>query len=79
MLGDLTAERTHIKDDNRLRFYMSLRNKDLIYYFYSIFKSYVKTGPKIINWELNKLTKGLYTKIRFFIFTLKFQMFDWVI
>ena len=54
MLGDLTSERTHLNGNTRLRFYMSLKNKDLIYYLYSIFKPYVKTEPKIYNRKLNK-------------------------
>lgn len=58
MLGDLTSERTHLNGKTRLRFY-SLKNKDLIYYLYSIFKPYVKTEPKIYNRKLNKLTKDL--------------------
>jgi hypothetical protein len=56
MLGALTAERSHITGNTRLRFYMSSVNKDLIYHLYSIFNSYVKTGPKFINRKLNKLT-----------------------
>lgn len=68
MLVYLTAERTHIKGNTRLRFYMSLKNKDLIYHLYEIFKSYVKTEPKVINRKLNKLTKGLHTDICFFYF-----------
>ena len=47
MLGDLTAERTQITGNTRLRFYMSLKNKELIYHLCSIFQSYVKTEPKI--------------------------------
>ena len=34
MLGDLTAERSHITGNTRLRFYMSSVNKDLIFHFY---------------------------------------------
>lgn len=56
MFGALTAERSHITGNTRLRFYMSSVNKDLIYHLYSIFNSYVKTGPKFINRKLNKLT-----------------------
>ena len=36
MLGDLFAERTHLNGNTRLRFYMFLKNKDLIYHLYSI-------------------------------------------
>ena len=54
--NDLTAERSHITGNTRLRFYMSSVNKDLIYHLYSIFNPYVKTGPKFIHRKLNKLT-----------------------
>ena len=47
MLGDLTAERNQITGNTQLRFYMSLKNKELIYHLCSIFQSYVKTEPKI--------------------------------
>ena len=77
MLGDLTAERSHIKGNTRLRFYMSVKNKDFIYHLYDIFKSYVKTGPKVINRKLNKLTKNLHADIYFS--TLKYPMFNWII
>lgn len=43
MLGDLKAERTQLKGNTRLRFYMSSINQDLIYHLYSNFKPYVKT------------------------------------
>jgi LAGLIDADG DNA endonuclease family len=76
MLGDLTAERTHFKGNTRLRFYMSLKNKKLIYHLYSIFKQYVKTEPKIYNRKLNNLTKGLHKDIGFS--TLKYTYFNWV-
>jgi hypothetical protein len=77
MLGDLTAERTSLNGNTRLRFYMSFKNQDLIYHFYSIFKPYVKTAPKIFNRKLNKLTKGLHQDIGFS--TLKYSMFNWII
>lgn len=76
MLGDLTAERSQITGNTRLRFYMSSVNKDLIYHLYSIFNSYVKTGPKIINRKLNKLTNLQHTDIYFS--TLKYALFNWV-
>ena len=76
MLGDLTAERSHITGNTRLRFYMSSINKDLIYHLYSIFKSYVKTEPKFINRKLNKLTNIEHTDIYFS--TLKYPLFNWV-
>ena len=67
MLGDLTAEKSQITGNTRLRFYVSSVNKDLIYHLYSIFNSYVKTGPKFINRKLNKLTN---LNILIFIFQL---------
>ena len=75
MLGDLTAERSHITGNTRLRFYMSSVNKDLIYHFYSIFKPYVKTGPKFIHRKLNKLTNLEHLDISFS--TLKYALFNW--
>jgi hypothetical protein len=64
MLGDLYAERSHLTGNTRLRFYMSIKNKDLIFNFYSIFKSYVKTEPKIFKRnKLNKLTNTLHVDI----------------
>nr|YP_010691066.1 LAGLIDADG endonuclease [Phellinus igniarius]WBU93167.1 LAGLIDADG endonuclease [Phellinus igniarius] len=54
-----------------------MKNKDLIYHLYEIFKSYVKTGPKVINKKLNKLTKGLHTDFCFS--TLKYPVLDWFI
>nr|WVH38006.1 LAGLIDADG endonuclease [Fomes fomentarius] len=77
MLGDLTAERSQITGNTRLRFYVSSVNKDLIYHLYSIFKSYVKTGPKFINRKLNKLTNLQHTDIYFS--TLKYALFNWVV
>jgi hypothetical protein len=74
MVGDLTAERTHFKGKTRLRFYMSLENKNLIYQLYSIFKHYVKTEPKIYNRKLNNLTKSLHKDIGFSI--LKYPNFN---
>ena len=76
MLGDLTAERFSLNGNTILRFYMSIKNQDLIYHFYSIFKSYVKTAPKVFNRKFNKLTKGLHQDIGFS--TLKYPMFNWV-
>ena len=75
ILGDLTAERSHITGNTRLRFYMSSVNKDLIYHFYSIFKPYVKTGPKFIHRKLNKLTNLEHIDISFS--TLKYALFNW--
>lgn len=76
MLGELTAERSHKTGNTRLRFYMSSINKDLIYHFYLIFKSYVKTRPKFINRKLNKLTNLEDTDIYFA--TLKYSIFNWI-
>ena len=77
MLGDLTAERSHITGNTRLRFYMSSINKELIYHLHSIFNSYVKTGPKFISRKLNKLTQLEHTDISFS--TLKYALFNWVV
>lgn len=55
MLEDLSAERSHLTGNTRLRFYMSLINKNLILHYYSIFKSYVKNDPNIINRKFNRL------------------------
>ena len=55
---------------------MSSVNKDLIYNFYSIFKPYVKTGPKFIHRKLNKLTNLEHIDISFS--TLKYALFNWV-
>ena len=74
-MGDLTAEHSHKTGNTRLRFYMSSINKNLIYHFYSIFKSYVKTEPKIINRKLNKLTNIEHSDIYFS--TLKYSIFNW--
>ena len=82
----LTAERSHITGNTRLRFYMSSVNKALIFHFYSIFKPYVKTGPKFIHspWpqpgtrvraKLNKLTNLEHIDISFS--TLKYALFNW--
>jgi hypothetical protein len=49
MLGYLSAEKSHLTGNTRLRLYVSLKNKDLIFHLHSIFKFYVKTGPKVIN------------------------------
>ena len=55
---------------------MSSVNKDLIYHLYSIFKPYVKTGPKFIHRKLNKLTNLEHIDISFS--TLKYALFNWV-
>lgn len=65
MLGDLSAEKSQLTGNTRLRFYMSIVNKDYILHLYSIFKSYVKTPPKEINRNKNKLTGGLHQDIYF--------------
>nr|QNH92692.1 hypothetical protein [Wolfiporia cocos] len=56
---------------------MSSVNKDLIYHLYSIFNSYVKTGPKFINRKLNKLTNSEHIVIYFS--TLKYALFNWAV
>ena len=77
MLRDLTAERSQILTGNtRLRFHVSIINKDLIYHLYSIFKIYVKTEPKIIHRPFNNLIKKSHDAISFS--TLKYHHFYWV-
>jgi hypothetical protein len=74
MLGDLTAERSQINGNTRLRFYMSLKNKELNFHLYSLFKPYVKTEPRIINRKLNRLTGNFNMDIAFS--TLKYSLFN---
>jgi hypothetical protein len=77
MLGDLTAERTNVLTGNtRLRFHVSIVNKNLIYHLYSIFKNYVKTEPKIIHRPFNRLIQKSHDAISFS--TLKYHLFNWV-
>ena len=58
MLGDLYAEKSQITGNTRLRFYAPFKNKEYIYHLYSIFKSYVKTEPKVVNRNFDKLTNS---------------------
>jgi hypothetical protein len=76
MLGDLSAEKSQLTGNTRLRFYMSIVNNDYILHLYSIFKIYVKTAPKVINRNKNILTGGLHQDIYFS--TLKYSIFNWV-
>lgn len=76
MLGDLTAERSHISGNTRLRFNLSSVNKYLISHLYPIFSPYVKTGPKFNHRKLNKLTNLEHIDISFS--TLKYALFNWV-
>lgn len=48
MLGDGFAEKIYLNGNTRLRFYMSLINKNLIFHLYSIFQPYVGTIPKML-------------------------------
>src|SRR5437667_12859312 len=77
MLGDLSAEKSQLTGNTRLRFYMSFENKELIDHLYSIFKLYVKKKPKVIQRKFNKLTNTLRTDISFS--TLKYSLFNWVV
>jgi hypothetical protein len=77
MLEDLSAEKSQLTGNTRLRFYMSVINKDYILYLYSIFKLYVKTPPKEIDRNINKLTGDLHRDIYFF--TLKYSLFNSII
>ena len=47
MLGDLSALKSQLNGNTRLRFYMSSINKDLVFHLYSIFKDYCKSEPKV--------------------------------
>ena len=77
MLGDLSAEQSNaISGNTRLRFHVSIINKDLIFHLYSIFKPYVKTEPKIIHRKFNKLIKKEHDAITFS--TLKYYIFNWI-
>lgn len=53
MLGDLSAEKSQLTGNTRLRFYMSVADEDYILHLYSILKSYVKTPPKLIEIKIN--------------------------
>lgn len=77
MLGDLSAERSSMNGNTRLRFDMSNVNRDYINHLYSIFKVYVKTPSKELNRKLNKLTKGIHTDIHFS--TLRYSFFNWAV
>ena len=48
MLGDLTAERSFLNGNTRLRFYQSNINKLYIYHLYSLFNLYLKTGRALL-------------------------------
>jgi hypothetical protein len=66
MLGDLSAERSQVTTGNtRLRFQASVKNQELKYNYYSIFKPYVKTAPKIPLRKFNKLTTSEHEVIGF--------------
>lgn len=76
MLGDLSAERYSLKGNTRLRFFMSIKNKDYIMHLYSMFSEYVLTPPKeMVRKKINKLTGKLQTDIAFS--TLKYSIFNW--
>ena len=62
--------------NTRLRFHVSIVNKDLIYHLYSIFKIYVKTEPKLIHRPFNRLIQKSHDAISFS--TLKYHLFNWV-
>jgi hypothetical protein len=64
MLGDLTADKTSLNGNTRLRFFMSIKNKDYMNHLYNLFKLYIKTSPKIVKrTKVNKLTNLLQTDI----------------
>ena len=60
--------------NTRLRFHVSIVNKDLIYHLYSIFKIYVKTEPKLIHRPFNRLIQKSHDAISFS--TLKYHLFN---
>ena len=75
MLGDLHAERYSLNGNTRLRFFMSVKNKEYMYHLYDIFKTYIKTPPKIVTRKkVNKLTGHIQTDI--FMSTLKYSYFN---
>jgi LAGLIDADG DNA endonuclease family len=75
MLGDLTAEKTSLNGNTRLRFFMSIKNKDYMYHLYNIFISYIKTPPKVVQrTTVNMLTNLLQTDIR--CSTLRYSLFN---
>ena len=45
MLGDLTAERKSIKNNTRLQFKQSIKNKDYIIHLYDLFKEFCGSSP----------------------------------
>ena len=78
MLGDLTADKTSLNGNTRLRFFMSIKNKDYMNHLYNLFKLYIKTSPKIVKrTKVNKLTNLLQTDI--WCSTLRYSLFNWVI
>jgi hypothetical protein len=76
MLGFLTAERASLIGNTRLRFYQSNVNTLYIYHLYSLFKLYVRTGPKEVVRKSSKLTGLIHTDIQFS--TLKYPFFNWL-
>ena len=79
MLGEITAEKIQLNGNTRLRFYMSVVNKELVNHLYSIFKDYVKTKPKIIIRKHNKLTGKVHSDIYFstsFVISKKYELFN---
>lgn len=78
MLGDLTAEKTSLNGNTRLRFFMSFKNKDYMNHLYNLFILYIKTPPKVVRrTKINKLTNLIQTDIR--CSTLIYSLFNWVI
>ena len=77
MLGDLTAEKTSLNGNTRLRFFMSIKNKDYMDHLYNLFKLYINTPPKMVHrTKVNKLTNLFQTDIR--CSTLRYSLFNWV-
>jgi hypothetical protein len=75
MIGDLTAEKTSLNGNTRLRLFMSNKNKENMDHLYSIFKPYVKIPTKEVQRKkINKLTGLLETYIC--CSTLRFSFFN---
>jgi hypothetical protein len=89
MLGYVSAEKTSERGETRIRFYMSNKNKDYIFYLYNILKDYVKTPPKELirsknNLELEHISSSspeknnVSTRTDIWFSTLKLPVFNWV-
>ena len=89
MLGDVFTEKPSEKGDKKIRFYMSNKNKNYIFYLYNILKDYVKTPPKELIRSKSKLElehslnsslekNNVSTRTDIWFSTLKLPLFNWV-